>query len=431
MPIVLVHGVGVRNKDFWPEVDRLLERYIAPAIAPSGRRVEVIRAFWGDLGAHFAWDGASRPLTRILHQGVLARDTQAQRAIASAELHEPLRQLPGSAPSGTGLVQGPRSGSGLSAFPIRLSELSSDELSDLFASTAAQDTRLTPHERAQLVVAVDDVSHDASARRQLAQASTPSQELAKLYELTLAQLRAAGVPAPPVPMGPGAEFGELFVRLQEALSRGNDVPGFAATVVLTEFRKPLNAFLSTFIGDVLTYVTRRGTAKLPGAIPRRVTESLTQARELATQADGEPIVVLSHSMGGQIVYDLVTYYLPAQAPDVKIDFWAATASQVALFEELKLFKVSDPRYSRDSGKLVPFPNAHHLGAWWNVWDPNDALSYTAADIFEGRVIDQQYDSGMSLEAAHGGYLVRPSFFRQFAQKLTAARDQQRPVFGDH
>ena len=132
-------------------------------------------------------------------------------------------------------------------------------------------------------------------------------------------------------------------------------------------------------------------------------------------------MVLSHSMGGQIVYDIVTHFLPnlkshEKYKDIYIDFWCASASQVGFFEELKLFLASDEKYSAKSGQRVPRPDKQYLGYWWNVWDYNDFISYSAKDIFD-EVEDGVYNTGMFLMDAHGGYLVRPSFFRQFAEKL--------------
>lgn len=55
------------------------------------------------------------------------------------------------------------------------------------------------------------------------------------------------------------------------------------------------------------------------------------------QRKNEPLIVLTHSMEGQIVYDLVTHFLPRLNRICGIDSWYATASQVDLFEEMKLF----------------------------------------------------------------------------------------------
>jgi hypothetical protein len=188
----------------------------------------------------------------------------------------------------------------------------------------------------------------------------------------------------------------------------------------------LNEFISVFLGDVFVYLRSRGTAAQPGEIPRRLLDTLKLAHQNKCQRGGEPLVVLSHSMGGQIVYDAVTHFLPNDPTlhDLRIDFWCATASQVGFFEELKLFLSRDSAYK--TGNPVPFPAAH-LGVWWNVWDHNDFLSYTADSIM-ARIDDEPYDSGMSLLAAHGGYLKRPSFYRALAGKLhTAAARRWRTV----
>jgi hypothetical protein len=139
-------------------------------------------------------------------------------------------------------------------------------------------------------------------------------------------------------------------------------------------------------------------------------------REASLSGPGEPLVVVTHSMGGQIVYDLVTHFLPAIKSDLRVDFWCATASQVGLFEEMKLFKLHSPDYSKKTGKKSPIPERRYLGWWWSVWDHNDFLSYTGAPIFEG-IDDESYNSGVSLVEAHGEYLLRPSFHRKLARKV--------------
>ena len=197
-------------------------------------------------------------------------------------------------------------------------------------------------------------------------------------------------------------------------------PAYALSTVLGEIRPALNDAVTLFIGDVFTYLDARGDAANPGDIPRTIIDKLHEAKLAAPPA--EPLVVLTHSMGGQIVYDLVTYFLPQTNSDIRIDFWCATASQVGLFEEMKRFRASDSAYSKASGKKVPYPDSQYLGGWWNVWDHNDFISYTAAPIIEG-VDDEPYDSGVAVTQAHGEYLMRPSFYRKFADKLSQAKQR--------
>ena len=90
---------------------------------------------------------------------------------------------------------------------------------------------------------------------------------------------------------------------------------------------------------------------------------------------------------------------------------------MGFFEETKLLLASTAAYH--TGHPVPFPSAH-LGVWWNVWDHNDFLSFTADGIV-AQVDDSSFDGGMSLLAAHSGYLQRPSFYRALATRLPGRR----------
>jgi esterase/lipase superfamily enzyme len=79
---------------------------------------------------------------------------------------------------------------------------------------------------------------------------------------------------------------------------------------------------------------------------------------LEKERNGEPLVVLSHSMGGQLIWDAVTWLLPRAEDmrDLQIDFWCAAARQVGFFEEAKLFAASNVSFA--PSKPVPFPSDH-------------------------------------------------------------------------
>ena len=166
-------------------------------------------------------------------------------------------------------------------------------------------------------------------------------------------------------------------------------------------------------------MTRRGTATAPGPIPSVLLQELERAQIDKQARDGEPIVLLTHSMGGQIAYDTVTSFMLAANSPIKVDFWCATASQVGFFEELNMFLASSPDNSEKSGRRTPSASST-LGRWWNVWDHNDIISFTTKGIFADGIDDEEFWTGMSVAAAHGGYLERPSFYRRFAEKLEAA-----------
>jgi hypothetical protein len=209
-------------------------------------------------------------------------------------------------------------------------------------------------------------------------------------------------------------------RWRELRRRSLWMPTHLVSKAASRARHLMSAEVVEFLGDALVYFAARGTAAEPGAITQRVLAGLEAAHASRAARGDEPLVVFSHSMGGQIVYDLVTYFLPALDANagVRIDFWAAASSQVGLFEELKLFAVSDPAYGL--GAPVPAPAQRYLGHWWNVWDPDDFLSFSVQNIIMGAA-DTPYKSGLGAGMAHFGILRQPSFYQLFGERLQATR----------
>lgn len=189
--------------------------------------------------------------------------------------------------------------------------------------------------------------------------------------------------------------------------------------VIAELRRPINELVAQFFGDVFTYLTNRGDERAPGPIPMRVLDSLVAAHAIKMET-GEPLVVISNSMGGQIVYDIITYFLPrvSRFNAIRIDYWCSVASQIGLFEEMKLFLASSPDYGLQHNNRVPFPDPNHLGAWWNVWDVDDMISYQVSDIIEG-VEETAFHVGKPLLTEHVGYLHDERFYRMLADRLRA------------
>ena len=423
MPIVLVHGVGVREPNFWPDVDQFLKKYISPVISKSPSEVRILRAYWGDYGGKLAWEGSSRPRTPLFGMGA-GEQANGPGAALVAEQREVVQGLPGrdaAAPARTSLLSaGTRATGSPGAGSARLKDFTPRQLSDLLGAIF-QELGLPNAERLALTLAADDVVNDEATSVQLRQCADLNAEVRLLQDLVKARRAAAPQPAGLQAMGDNwlSRFGE---RVREAVDRGADAPGFVLSRVIGEARGPLNSMATDFVRDVFQYLSSRGTPDSPGDIPQCVIDRLLEAVAIQKTRPGEPIVVITHSMGGQIVYDLLTSFLPKlQDSGIRIDFWCATASQVGLFEELKLFLSKDDQYSKSTGKMVPRLPQTLLGCWWNVWDYNDFLSFTGKEIFEG-VDDSSYNSGMSLITAHGGYLTRAGFFRELAGRLESAAE---------
>lgn len=433
MPILVVHGVATRRNGEayagFADLEQYLRRFIAPAISAKPEEVPITPVYWGELGVRLAWNGLSRPRSLITSAGASSVTSEVNQALVAAEVPDVFADLPATdgalgaigsvAPMGVG-------GGSTDSPPPRLKDLTQRQLSELLGAVIRQRSPDDPALRAQVIMAADNLAYDEATGPILASAPDAETELAQLIELLNDRFAAEKAPGPLTSQGAGAPsdwFQNLGDYLGETLRRGSSLPGFVASVVATEARRPLNELLTRFFGDVFVYLKGRGTADAPGEIPKAILAALKTAAEQQRQRGGEPIIVLTHSMGGQIIYDIVTYFLPNNASyaGIRIDFWCATASQVGLFEEMKLFLVSDEkRYSLAKGNKVPFPDRAYLGVWWNVWDSNDFISFTAKEIFEG-LEDEEYSNGSSALSAHGGYLDQPSFYRRFAQQIVEAK----------
>jgi len=385
MPIVFVHGVAQRNqKQFGAGVEVFLREYVAPCLnAASPDSVVVESAYWGRLGAAYAWKGASVPAPFARQMGA----GEAELAIAASIADVPSL--------------------------VKQGDDEADAVANELMSAQPRTTVVDPLAILTPAVAEKIIKRDKALGNGLG-----------------ADMAAASQ---------GVIPGRVQDTINEALERFEGSPGALMSRVLRLVRGPVNATVTRFLGDIFVYLNGRtkgrsvesdlrnkGVDEDPGAIPQAVLDVLLRA---GNAAPGEPLVVLSHSMGGQIMYDIVTYFLPklkARDPgkwgNLTITFWAAAACQVGLFEEMKLFKASSADYSAAKGNKVPGPSKELVGYWWSIWDPNDFLSYKTADIFE-RVDDYKFDGGVSVLAAHGAYLVRPSFYRKMAELVDRNRTQ--------
>ncbi|MDB5073293.1 MAG: hypothetical protein JWM87_4404 [Candidatus Eremiobacteraeota bacterium] len=413
MPIIYVHGVAIRDESAFAGISLFLRHYVAPKLNKAyPESVGIYPAFWWNDAATFAWDGASRPRTALLHKGADQSSTPGDRAAMLAPFARILQDLPKRPTSISNDIRsmGPRQHFDVAPDTF-IAALSRDDKVDLLALmlSAGHATDLDHpipigSDLARTIIATDEnLSDDADT----------ADELARV------------VPEPPenVLAKGSARFITLRDRLLEAAARVGDAPGSAVTRALEELRIPLNDFVTRFLGDIFVYLANRGGScygnidEPPGLISRRVLDVIAKAQ---AKTPGEPTIVVTHSMGGQIVYDIVTRFMPDydEYSTLKpIDLWCASASQVGLFEELKLFIMSD-RAIRSPAQ-VPHPNTRgKLDRWLNVWDRSDIISYTGRPIFKSlENDDREYSSGASVLNAHGAYLVRPSFYKMVASAI--------------
>jgi hypothetical protein len=166
--------------------------------------------------------------------------------------------------------------------------------------------------------------------------------------------------------------------------------------------------LANFLGDIFVYLDRRGRKGQEGTIEQIVGDAFTRAA--AARTDDDKLIIVGHSMGGNIAYDVLTYF----RPEIQCDVFLTVGSQVGFFEELKLYRASDPSIPNDRQPLVPMPA--NIKRWVNVFDPIDVLGYSTSKIFQGSE-DFAFSTDSGVFSAHGMYFYRIHFHERLNAHL--------------
>jgi hypothetical protein len=382
MPIVFVHGVNNRDGEAYRENeaarDGFLREIVAPALGITPEALQIVSPYWGKYGVDFVWKLAVVPNPEDTFERFGADPESVARGRVAGLLAE-------SGNSGDLLMDAKKDFAAsvdvlyASAMAGARSEREARELAKSYvriAQYADRNPKPAWVEKATSGNFVDQLNYAADASRD-------------------------------------ESFGAdgILSSLKEALSRvANALPADASDVAGRLLRKKLNATVTRFAGDAFVYLNQRGTQDKPGPIVTEVLNGLHSARQRRAPGD-DKLIVVAHSFGGEIIYDIVTYF----DPDVSIDCLITVGSQVGLFEEMKLYVASRPNVPPDPPKgHVPRPAA--VKRWLNVFDTNDILSYRLAPVV-GDVRDFFYDTGFSSLSAHGGYFMRPSFYTRLAARL--------------
>jgi hypothetical protein len=409
VPIIYIHGVNTRTRSGVEGLEHPFRRWIADVLNPDDPdSVDFIPVFWGDRAADFRWKLASRPRSALLAAGAGQARVGLVRAAPRALMAA--RSEPESAPAGPVIGAGPViSGSPTLRLDSVPREARADLLSDLYAATrlAAAEDGVPLGGTANRSLLDDMLAPLAAVAAEVADEmwdSASGSDQAKLTAmLSEIDVRLAGV------VGGGAPG--WFARAGELARRALLLPGDVVSTVLAEARPALNGFVANFLGDVLTYVNERGRDSAPGPIPLAVMEGMRRARRARP---GEPVVVVTHSMGGQLFYDYLVNFAAhdPELADFEIDHWISCGSQVSFFAELCQFLDQD-RAIRAPAKL-PLPP--RVRRWTNFYDPNDFVGFVMSPVFD-QATDREYDTGAGLILAHVSYLQRPSFFAAMRRAL--------------
>jgi hypothetical protein len=124
---------------------------------------------------------------------------------------------------------------------------------------------------------------------------------------------------------------------------------------------------------------------------------------LITAEDPE-LYVVAHSMGGNIICDLVTLF----EPQTSIDCLITVGSQFPLFADLQMFPAL--------GSSRPFQKPENVKRWINIFDMNDVFGFAAEPLFEG-VEDLHYASGRMGVTTHADCFKFISLYEKMAQAV--------------
>jgi hypothetical protein len=410
LSIIYIHGVKVRAPDHGIALGKPFQRWLGAKLAVGGNAVDYQPIYWGDAAARFRWNLESRPKTAILRAG----GTDSFAGLGS------LREASGRTPLDNPVQPVARSGPviGTPAAPVALAvpplasiprDKRPDLLADLYLAVQPRDkNNKDPVVQDGRLAALADAAAEVAARWDVivAAEATDDARAARLVSEVHARLSGQTV------LAQGA-FANWMTSAGETLRRAAAWPGDAVSTVFAELRPTLNEFVAYFIGDVLAYISEREVDGKPGEVPGRVLAALRTAHQRKS-ATGEKIVVVTHSMGGQLLYDALTYFAPKDPTlaGLSVDHWISCGAQVSLFAELGLFR-GQPADILTPRKL-PRPDA--VAAWTNFYDRNDLVGFIMQPVFAG-VTDLEYDTGYGLAFAHTGFLARPSFFEAAAARL--------------
>ncbi|GAA4604738.1 hypothetical protein BJY16_005123 [Actinoplanes octamycinicus] len=382
MPVVFVHGVATRKK---PGTTRrfvkrwaLLEEILFPALGGGDAAIGRYEAFWGDAGAELWWGGASLPR-------------------AGGE------RFGGFEPDGDDLILAETLFGGAVTRPVDVARPLLDaargglgQAVDLLWAYAEPEP---PDELIPFVASASAYAERHPSPGWLADCRDDEDLLGRLLDEV--------APAEP---GAGETFGSrrLVRRLREVGARVVAAPGRLVSKPAMAARPLVHRPSAIFLGDVFEYLAQRGRAGAEGKIARIVGDTIAEAMTARRPGD-ERLVVIAHSMGGNIVYDL----LSDLRPELECDLLVTVGSQVALFAELGMFGAVERPADAERDRVPALPNVRR---WINVYDQQDGLSFAGARVFDG-VEDYGYSTGAGLLGAHSTYFERPSFYQRLAARI--------------
>jgi hypothetical protein len=399
VPVVFVHGVNTRKSPSYDANVAVIDAFVQKHMGGAGiggkplpPKPKTTFPYWGDLGMTFAWNMASLPRPQMQALGGTG-DINLQEILG--HIRDAFPELPKDDP--------------LTALAKKQFSLAVDAINHLALKTVDQGDE---KEVAEFVVVASAYAEANPQPAWLAQVQSDQDLLNQLA----AQIQ--GQPGVQALGGFGAAFNKIklaAVKLKQAVTnmagKAVDKAGdFASTKLLASTRDALNETLGRFFGDVFIYLDSRGDQANPGKIPSLILKAYDEAR---AAAPNEPFIIIGHSLGGVISMDLLSHF----RPDIDVDLFVSVGSQIAHFEELKLYKISDPAVKAPKKATTPA----NIKRWINIFDEVDIFSYSVDRVFDRVNVDAPYDTQTYTIKAHGAYFEQDRFYQRLRARINALK----------
>ncbi|MEV7297651.1 hypothetical protein AB0N79_39540 [Streptomyces microflavus] len=416
MPLVFVHGVGNRINGHHAQLtrarDALFRRHLLSShVRDDGGPISIHNPYWGGIASSLAWGGASIPLrahTDAEHLGQEDADDALFEELSAAFVPSgsPLPPLLATARLGLGEAVDLLWAAALAEHPEDADELAG--MSRAAVAYAAADPRPawleSVHTDAEFLARLHQELSRFTERRTRDDGPDPADEAARWESL-------------------GGSLGWWDAVRSTGQRLGQTVVAGAGGAGAERFRGRAGKQAALFLGDIFAYLRQNttptglraadhpsaseggkaapgGAASGWGDIAEGIANAVTAAYAEAER--GDPLVIVAHSMGGNIVYDILSGLLGRR--DVQVDLLVTVGSQVGLFEELKLFSSSRGDVPGPAALHVPRPET--VRRWLNVIDFSDPLAFGTEAVFDG-VQDLVYRTGRV--QAHSAYFLQPRF----------------------
>jgi len=372
MPLVFVHGVATRQTPaYQTEVaqrDALFRRLVV------GEDDPIWDPDWGSGAVRFG-KGGWVP-RKGAAQAWVAGTPLPSNASSAAALMAP-RDLEGAVDLALGALLAQRAAAGA---PLSDDELAAFEAAVSYLEEGADPTAFNP-------VATDE-QFAATLVQELGIAGTSGRS--------------------PVAMGGSSLIG----RIGQAVRAVTDpLRNAGADAVLKLIREPISNQVALFLGDIFVYLRARDSD--PGRIFDPIIKALSEAN--AARSETGKLIVVGHSLGAVILYDLLSSppalerIATASGRPLQVDAWVTVGAQPGLFADMGLYAVPP----EPDGRLAK-PDC--VGAWMNVYDFTDVLSFLAKPFFTD-VEDFEFDNVSGALEAHTAYFQRPGFYKRLRARL--------------